>query len=93
MSECDFDLDDVLTMEVVAEIVGARQSMILRLAQQGLIETLESESGERLVSRRTLMRLRRMQRLHRDLGVNFAGAAVIIDLVDRIEEIKRTPRH
>ena len=93
MSECDFDLDDVLTMEVVAEIVVARQSMILRLAQQGLIETLESESGERLVSRRTLMRLRRMQRLHRDLGVNFAGAAVIIDLVDRIEEIKRTPRH
>ena len=93
MSECDFDLDDVLTMEVVAEIVGARQSMILRLAQHGLIETLESESGERLVSRRTVMRLRRMQRLHRDLGVNFAGAAVIIDLVDRIEEIKRTPRH
>jgi chaperone modulatory protein CbpM len=67
--------------------------MILRLAQHGLIETLESESGERLVSRRTVMRLRRMQRLHRDLGVNFAGAAVIIDLVDRIEEIKRTPRH
>jgi hypothetical protein len=30
-----------------------------------------------------------MQRLRRDLGVNFAGAAVIIDLVGRIEELNR----
>jgi MerR HTH family regulatory protein len=30
-----------------------------------------------------------MQRLHRDLGVNFAGAAVILDLVGRINEMNR----
>jgi chaperone modulatory protein CbpM len=89
MPERDFDLDDPLTMEVVAEIVGARESVVVRLAQQGLIETLESESGETLLPRRALMRLRRMQRLHRDLGVNFTGAAVILDLVNRIEEMKR----
>jgi hypothetical protein len=30
-----------------------------------------------------------MQRLRRDLGVNFAGAAVILDLVGRIEQLNR----
>ena len=30
-------------------------------------------------------RLRRMLRLHRDLGVNFTGAAIIVDLVERLE--------
>jgi hypothetical protein len=30
-----------------------------------------------------------MHRLRRDLGVNFAGAAVILDLVHRIEELNR----
>lgn len=89
MSERDLDLDEPLTCEVVAEICGTRQSLVLRLAQQGLIETLESETGERLLPRRAVLRLRRMQRLHRDLGVNFAGAAVILDLVGRMNEMNR----
>jgi hypothetical protein len=36
-----------------------------------------------------VIQLRRMQRLRRDLGVNFAGAAVILDLVGRIEQLNR----
>jgi chaperone modulatory protein CbpM len=39
--------------------------------------------------RHALMQLRRMQRLRRDLGVNFAGAAIIIELVGRIEQLNR----
>lgn len=89
MSEGDNDLDEPLTFELVAEIVGTRRSLVVRLAQRGLIETLESETGEQRLPRRTVIRLRRMQRLRRDLGVNFAGAAVILDLVGRIEEMKR----
>jgi hypothetical protein len=30
-----------------------------------------------------------MRRLHRDLGVNFTGAAVILDLVERIRLLDR----
>jgi len=30
-----------------------------------------------------------MQRLRRDLRVNFTGAAIILDLVGRIEELNR----
>jgi hypothetical protein len=33
------------------------------------------------------MQLRRMQRLHHDLGVNYAGASIILDLVGRIEQL------
>jgi hypothetical protein len=36
-----------------------------------------------------VVRLRRMQRLRRDLGVNFAGAAIILELVGRIEQLNR----
>ena len=85
----DFDMDDALTFDVVAESIGARRSLVVRLAQEGLIETVESETGEPLLPRRTIVQLRRMQRLHRDLGVNFTGAAVIIELVGRIEQLNR----
>jgi MerR HTH family regulatory protein len=85
----DFDLDEPLTSETVAEIVGTHQSLVLRLARNGLLETISSETGEPLLPRRTIMTLRRMQRLRRDLGVNFAGASIILDLVGRIERLNR----
>ena len=85
----DFDLDEPLTFDVVAETVGARRALIVRLVQQGLIETLDGPTDEPLVPRRAVVQLRRMQRLRRDLGVNFEGAAIILDLVGRIEQLNR----
>jgi len=85
----DFELDEPLTFDVVAETVGARRSLIARLVQQGLIETLDSGTEEPMVPRRAVVQLRRMQRLRRDLGVNFAGASIILDLVGRIEQLNR----
>lgn len=89
MSINDPDLDELLTFEVVAETVGARRSLVMRLAERGLIETVTSEADEPRLPRRVVIQLRRMQRLRRDLGVNYAGAAVILDLVGRIEELNR----
>ena len=86
----DFDMDEPLTCAIVAERTGMRPSIVMRLVRRGLLETVskeESESGEPILPRRTIMQLGRMQRLHRDLGVNFAGAAVILDLVARIRQL------
>jgi chaperone modulatory protein CbpM len=85
----DFHMDEPLTCDVVAERIGARRSLVVRLARAGLIETLESESSEPLLPSHVVVQLRRMQRLRRDLGVNFSGAAVILDLVKRIELLNR----
>ena len=85
----DFDLDEPLTLDVVAATVGAKRSLVVRLAQQGLIETVDTGADEPLLPRRVVVQLRRMQRLRRDLGVNFAGAAIILDLVGRIEQLNR----
>ena len=85
----DFDLDEPLTFDVVAATVGAKRSLVVRLAREGLIETVDSGRDEPLLPRRAVFRLRRMQRLRRDLGVNFTGAAIILDLVGRIEELNR----
>src|SRR6266436_6513041 len=85
----DFNLDEALTCDAVAETLGARRSLIIRLARQGLIETLESETDEPLLPRRAIVQLRRMQRLRRDLRVNFTGASIILELVGRIEQLNR----
>ena len=58
-------------------------------AREGLIETVDSGTDEPFLPRRAVVQLRRMQRLRRDLRVNFTGAAIILDLVGRIEELNR----
>jgi len=63
----DLELDEPLTFDVVAETVGARRSVVVRLAQEGLIETVDAGADEPLVPRRMVVQLRRMQRLRRDL--------------------------
>jgi chaperone modulatory protein CbpM len=85
----DFDMDEALTFDVVAETVGARRSLVVRLVRQGLLDTIESDAAEPRLPRSAIVQLRRMQRLHHDLGVNFAGAAIILDLVRRIEQLNR----
>lgn len=85
----DLDMEEPLTLDVVAETVGAKRSLVVRLVQQGLIETVDRGADEPLLPRRVVVQLRRMQRLRRDLGVNFAGAAIILDLVGRIEQLNR----
>ncbi|CDM66419.1 chaperone modulator CbpM [Pyrinomonas methylaliphatogenes] len=85
----DFDLDEPLAIEEVAEATGAHERLLHRLVQSGLLEAIWNEAGKPMLTTRTMLRFRRMQRLHRDLGVNFAGAAVILDLLDRIEQMRR----
>ncbi len=92
MSMSDLDLDEPLSCAVVAESSGTRRSLVVRLARLGLLETLSNqsdESGEPVLPRRSVIRVRRMRRLHHDLGVNFTGAAVILDLVERISILDR----
>jgi len=88
----DVDMDEPLTCDIVAEITNTRRSVVVKLARLGLLEVVTESSGqsiEPILPRRTIMRIRRMKRLRHDLGVNFAGAAVILDLMERIRTLNR----
>lgn len=81
----DCELDEPLTLEAVADAVGTRPPLLARLIRLGVLDQVGDELDEPLLPTRAVISLRRMARLRRDLGVNFAGAAIILELVDRIE--------
>lgn len=62
----------------------------LRLYErEGLIEPERSDSGVRLYCDADIELLRRIQRFTQDLGVNLAGVAVILRLLDQIDDLQR----
>src|SRR5579884_2098511 len=60
--------------------------VIRRLHALGLIQSLDMADEERRYSEAEVERLRRMRH---DLGVNLAGAEVILRLCERLEELQR----
>jgi|SRR6266850_7823509 len=74
-----------LTADELAAVGGVRRATLDRLVRAGLVEEIAPQSGR--FSAAAAARLRRMQRLRVDLGVNLAGAAIIVDLVERLERM------
>jgi chaperone modulatory protein CbpM len=80
-----------LSGEELAAAAGVTPSRLARLVRIGLVEPTTPGSNE--FSASTAVRLKRMLRLQRDLGVNLVGAAIIVDLVERFDRVNaRTNR-
>jgi hypothetical protein len=75
-----------LSARQLAEAAGIRPELLARLVRLGLVEAPGPGGDEFPAS--AVARLRRMLRLHRDLGVNFTGAAIVVDLLERIERLE-----
>jgi chaperone modulatory protein CbpM len=72
-----------LSREELAAAVGISPAQLSRLIRLGLVEPAAPGPGEFAAAMAT--RLRRMLRLHGDLGVNLVGAAIITDLLERLD--------
>ena len=85
----DSEMEDPMTIQMLSEATGARITIIAQLIRSGLIETIGNPSNDPLVPQGTVLRVRKMLRLRRDLGVNFSGASIIVDLIDRMNVVTR----
>src|SRR5258705_6247040 len=74
-----------LSGEELAAAAGISPTRLGHLARLGFVEPIAPET-ERFTAA-TAARLRRMLRLHGDLGVNLMGAAIIVDLLERLERL------
>jgi DNA-binding transcriptional MerR regulator len=78
-----------LTLDRVASLAGMHPGLVERFVELGLIEPIAWE-GERLFfDPSAIPRLRMIARLRQSLGINPAGIAVILDLLDRLRALKR----
>jgi MerR family transcriptional regulator/heat shock protein HspR len=76
-------------ISVVARMLGMHAQTLRYYERMGLIVPSRTRGNVRLYSEQDVQRLRQIKRLMDDLGVNLAGAEVIIRMRDRIEELER----
>jgi len=77
------------TLEGLAARVGVYPALLESFMAYGLIEPIERVGTQVLLGVDSMERLRVIERLRCDLGVNLAGIAVILDLLDRLTALQR----
>jgi len=83
------DFEPCYVISVAARMLGVHAQTLRYYERIGLIEPSRSQGRVRLYSVRDIERLRQVKTLINDLGVNLAGAEVILRLGERIAEMER----
>ncbi|HET7554047.1 MAG TPA: helix-turn-helix transcriptional regulator [Gaiellaceae bacterium] len=86
-------------ISVAAELVGMHPQTLRMYEQKGLVQPQRTAGNTRLYSEADLERLRLIQRLTTQLGLNLAGVEAVLDLEEqlhrmhaRIERLEREMR-
>ena len=73
-------------ISVAAELVGMHPQTLRIYESKGLVRPRRTPGGTRLYSERDLERLRLIQRLTTELGLNLAGVEVVLRLEDELRK-------
>ena len=79
----------VFMISVAAELADMHPQTLRMYEQRGLIEPKRSPKGTRLYSHEDVERLRRIQQMTAELGLNLAGVERVLELEQQLERTRR----
>jgi MerR family transcriptional regulator/heat shock protein HspR len=74
---------------VAAELCGVHPQTLRQYERLGLVKPARAGTKNRLYSEMDVERVRRIQRLTQDMGVNLAGVELVLKLLDEMDELQR----
>ncbi len=79
----------VYMIGVAAQLCGVHPQTLRQYERLGLVVPSRVGAKNRLYSEWDIQRVRRIQRLTQELGVNLAGVEIILKLLDDMEDMRR----
>jgi chaperone modulatory protein CbpM len=83
-------LDDetCLTLGELCRVCTVHAEWIIELVDEGILDPSGPDAAHWRFSGPSLLRALRVRRLQQDLGINLAGAALVLDLLDEVESLR-----
>lgn len=78
-----------LTLTEVCGSFGVSNSVILEMVDEGIVSAGSGQASEWVFDDIAITRIRTALHLHRDLGVNWAGAALALELLEELRAVRR----
>jgi MerR HTH family regulatory protein len=80
--------EQTIELSVVARKAGVKIVHVRRYLEFGLFQPHAAAADAQLLEETTAARVARAERLRNDLGLNYAGAVLACELLDRIGELE-----
>jgi len=77
-----------LSLRELCEVCAVRVEFITDLVDEGVIEPVGYDKSHWCFSGASLQRIRKAKHLQRDLGLNLAGVALALDLLDEVQQLR-----
>jgi chaperone modulatory protein CbpM len=77
-----------ITLDTLARSAGLHPALVERFVEFGLLEPAEREGPQLIFEGAAVLRLRMIERLRSEMGINLAGIAVVLDLLDRLHDLQ-----
>jgi chaperone modulatory protein CbpM len=78
----------VLSLSEVTTSFGISTKTVIEIVNEGIVSVQQDENNEWLFDNEAIRRIGTVLRLHRDLGVNLAGAGLALELLKEIDHLK-----
>ena len=83
-----FDEATEITIVELCDVCSIEITLVDELVDEGILEPVGGARENRRFSYSSVRRTRTVVHLRRDLGLNLAGAALALDLLDQIENLR-----
>ena len=83
-----FDETTEITIVQLCEVCSIEVTLVDEMIDEGILEPTHGRSEKRRFSYGSVRRIRTVIRLQQDIGINLAGVALVLELLDRIENLK-----
>lgn len=77
-----------LSLSEVISSFGVSQETIIEIIDEGIVSVQEDEEQQLRFDSEAVRRIRTVLQLNRDLGVNWAGAGLALELLKKIEYLE-----
>jgi chaperone modulatory protein CbpM len=81
-----------LSLDRLARQVGLHPQLVQKFVALGLLDAERDATGALWFRPTALVRLARVQRLRAGLSLNYAAIGLVLDLLDRIDELEAASR-
>ena len=84
----NYSQESLFTLDELCEVCNISSDLTQELLTYGIIHPKYSLQHEQVFNIHDLQRVKTALRLQHDLEINMAGVAVILDLLDQIDELR-----
>ncbi len=86
---CLPERSDLVAWAELVDLTAVTPDCMAEIVELGWVSPLRTKADQYLFRRRDVYRIRKLVRLTADLGVSALGASIIVDLVEKVEDLEK----